>query len=104
MTGGTWTVGASVWINVSASDSIGISNGGNNPINVTTSNGQVEVVCKVAGAKAIDYPAKLECCTDCANPYNLTWLASGAMSCALSLPPILLAPAMARWLNGESSC
>jgi hypothetical protein len=45
----------------------------------------VELACTVAGAKAIDYPAKLPlCCTGCAGPYNLTLWSNDTMSRALS--------------------
>jgi hypothetical protein len=77
-----WHVYAPTNIIVSAADSVGISHPSSEPINITSTTsggtnttGRVEVVCKVAGANAINYPAKLQCCVGCASPYNLTWLA-----------------------------
>jgi hypothetical protein len=72
-----WQVGALASIIVSTSDSLGISNPANTLIDFTNTSsgkvGRVEVVCKVAGANAINYPANLECCVGCSGPYNLTW-------------------------------
>jgi heterodisulfide reductase subunit B len=85
--GSSWQVGAPTLITASTPYSTGISNPYNCTISVTNSSSnpeRVKMVCAVAGATAINYPEKLQCCTGCSGPYNLTWWANDTMSCALS--------------------
>jgi hypothetical protein len=87
MLAGSWEASSSALITVSAPDGIGISNPSSYAISVTNSTSafdRVKVVCEVAGATAINYPAKLQCCTGCLGPYNLIWSADDSMSRALS--------------------